>query len=299
MAKTRLVATPRTGWYNTKRYRKGMRMRYEGSIYRPPSEAHSLLLQVTIGCAWNRCTFCTMYKDKQFRVRPMQEIRQDLDEGARLYKDRVRRVFLCDGDALVLDTAQLAEILQRIKELFPDIEGVRSYASARDILRKTPQQLEQLRALGLDMVYIGLETGSDELLRAVDKGERKQDMIDAAALLRAAGIRQSISIIAGLGGETGWERHTLETADALNRMQPEYLGMLTLTAGTDSPFSVPSSLQVLREMRLLVEHLSLTDCLFTSAHASNYVHIRGQLPQEKEKLLSVIDKLIVQTTTEG
>lgn len=272
-------------------------MRYEGIIYRPPSEADSLLVQVTIGCAWNKCTFCTMYKDKQFRVRETAEILEDLREGA-CYAGRVRRIFLCDGDAMSLGAQKLTAILQTIQQLYPGLQGVRAYASAHDILRKTPEELKQLRALGLDMVYIGLETGSDDLLKAVNKGETKRDMTNAAALLRDAGIQQSISIIAGLSDDENWRRHTQETADALNQMQPEYVGMLTLTAGTDSPFSVPDPLDVLCEMRLLVEHLALKDCLFTSAHASNYAHIGGHLPQDKQRLITQIDRLIVQQREE-
>jgi radical SAM superfamily enzyme YgiQ (UPF0313 family) len=275
-------------------------MQYEGIIFRPPSEAESLLVQVTVGCSWNRCTFCDMYTDKKFRVRSLDEIKADLQEGAR-WRDRIRRIFLCDGDALVVKTADLVEILKTIRQLYPNLEGVRVYASARDILHKPVEDLKLLHQLGLDMAYLGLESGSDRILAQIDKGITKAEMIEAAAALRESGIRQSVSIIAGLGGEELWREHMLETADALNRMQPEFVGMLVLHAGNDSlmyqrilegNFRLPSEPQVLKEMKLLLENLKLKNCYFTSAHASNYVHVRGLLPRDREKLLRDVDRLI-------
>ncbi len=274
-------------------------MFYEGTIYRPPSEAGSLLVQVTIGCAWNRCTFCDMYKEKKFRIRPLEDIKADLLEAVP-YANRIRRIFLCDGDAFVLPTAILVELLEEIRRLYPKLEGVRIYGTARDILRKTPEELTQLKNLGLEMIFIGLESGSDQVLTAVNKGSTKQQMIDAAALLRAAGIKQSVTIIAGLGGEELMREHILETADALNHMQPEYLGMLVLYVGgeaammssiRDGSFRLPSPQQVLAEMKLLLENLELKNCYFTSAHVSNYIHVKGQLPEDREELIALIDGL--------
>jgi radical SAM superfamily enzyme YgiQ (UPF0313 family) len=276
-------------------------MNYEGDIYRPPSEAESLLVQVTIGCSWNKCTFCDMYKNKKFRIRPLNEVIADLRE-MEWYRGRFRRIFLCDGDALALPTPALEEILKEIRRLFPDLEGVRTYASARDVLRKEPQELKSLAGLGLDMLYLGLESGSDKVLAAVNKGITRQQMIDAAALLKEAGIKQSVSIIAGLGGEEMSEEHILETASALNEMQPDYLGLLVLHDGNDSgffdlsgerdDFRLPSPRQVLTETRLLLEHLELDDCFFTSAHISNYFHLKGRLSLEKQRLLAQLDGAI-------
>jgi radical SAM superfamily enzyme YgiQ (UPF0313 family) len=275
-------------------------MIYEGDVYRPPSEAESLLVQVTIGCSWNKCTFCDMYKNKKYRVRSLNEIMADLREMER-YRGRFRRIFLCDGDALALPTPALEEILKEIRHLFPELEGVRAYASARDILRKESHELKLLAGLGLDMVYLGLESGSDKVLAAVRKGITRREMIDAAALLKEAGIKQSVSIIAGLGGEEMSEEHILETADALNKMQPEYLGLLVLHDGNDSrffdlsgerdDFRLPSPRLVLAETRLLLDRLELKDCLFTSAHVSNYFHLKGRLSQEKQRLLAQIDSV--------
>jgi len=277
-------------------------MVYEGTVFRPPSEAHSLLVQVTIGCAWNKCTFCDMYTDKQFRIRTKDEIMADLREGAP-YRDRIRRIFLCDGDAMMLPAPFLADLLEEIQKLYPDLEGVRVYASARDILRKTPEELKLLASLGLEMVYIGLESGSDKVLSLVHKGITKQEMIDAAAALRPAGIRQSTSIISGLGGEELSHEHIMETADALNQMQPDYVGMLVLHLGNDADmyrqllegtFRLPSSEQVLGEMKLLLQNLELNHCYFTSSHASNYINIKGLLPRDKQKMLASINRIYPQ-----
>jgi radical SAM superfamily enzyme YgiQ (UPF0313 family) len=275
-------------------------MIYEGDIYRPPSEAESLLVQVTIGCSWNRCAFCNMYKEKKFRVRSIEEIKSDL-RSALPYRGRFKRIFLCDGDVFALPAPFLTEIFEEIRRLFPELEAVRVYASARNVLWKKVDAMKSLVDLGLDMVYFGLESGSDKVLAAVNKGNNKQEMIDSAALLKKAGIKQSISIIAGLGGEAMSEEHILETADALNKMQPEYLGMLVLHAGMDSPPvhsheqeedpRLPSSRLVLSEMRLLLENLELNDCLFTSAHVSNFFHVKGRLPHDRQKMLRQLNEL--------
>lgn len=274
-------------------------MHYEGMIFRPPSEADSLLVQVTVGCSWNKCTFCDMYTEKNFRIRNMDEIKADLKEGSR-WRDRIRRIFLCDGDSLVLKTPMLLEILETIRELYPDLEAVRMYATAKDILRKSHEELCQLQQAGLEMVYIGLESGSDKVLEEVRKGITKAEMIEAGHAVTKAGIRQSVSIISGLGGQEMSEEHILETADALNQMQPDYVGMLVLHAGNDTDmyrkiaegtFRLPSALQVLSEMKLLIQNLELEHCYYTSAHASNYIDVRGRLPEDKQDMLITIDRL--------
>ncbi|MDR2523576.1 MAG: radical SAM protein [Synergistaceae bacterium] len=271
-------------------------MIYEGTIYRPPSEADSLLVQVTVGCSWNKCTFCGMYKDKRYRVRSLDEVKADLRSAAS-YQGRFQRIFLCDGDALALPAPFLRDILEEIGRLFPSLDSVRIYASARNVLEKEPRELETLAGLGVDMAYLGLESGSDKVLSAVNKGLTKREMIDAAGALRKAGIKQSVSVISGLGGETLSREHILETADALNKMQPEYLGMLVLHEGGDAglyrmfggeSFRLPPSRLVLTEMRLLLERLELTDCYFTSAHISNYFHVKGRLPKDRQRLLAQI-----------
>lgn len=274
-------------------------MHYEGTIFRPPSEADSLLVQVTVGCSWNKCTFCDMYTDKKFRIRGIDEIKADLKEGSR-WRNQIRRIFLCDGDAMVLKTSMLLEILETIRDLYPDLDAVRVYATATDILRKSHEELCQLKEAGLEMVYIGLESGSDKVLKEVNKDITKAEMIAAAKAVTKAGIRQSVSIISGLGGQDMSREHILETADALNQMQPDYVGMLVLHAGNDTDmfrkisegtFRLPSATQVLTEMKLLIENLELEHCYFTSAHASNYIDVRGRLPQDKQAMLRNIDRL--------
>lgn len=275
-------------------------MRYEGDIYRPPSEAYSLLIQATIGCSWNKCKFCTMYKNKRFRPRKMEDIRRDLVECSR-YQNRFKRIFLCDGDAFVLSAPKLLEILGMIRKLFPNIQGVRSYASARNILLKTPEELKAIREAGLDLVYIGLETGNDEILSQCNKGTTRAEMIKAGQMLKKSGISQSVSIIAGMGGEDHWQEHMRDTATALNGMQPERLGLLVLTPGGERSqwqendyrwLDGPPPLQVMREMQLLVENLQLEDCYFSSAHISNYINVKAHLPQDKAELLDALAQLL-------
>lgn len=274
-------------------------MDYEGRIYRPPSEASSLLIQITVGCTWNKCTFCDMYKDKSFKVKPMPQIEADLEEAVR-YAPNAKRIFLCDGDALALSMEKLEHILKRIQTLFPHLEGVRSYASAKNILNKTPQELALLHELGLDMVYLGLESGSEKVLEEVNKGITAQEMVQAATLLKEAGIKQSVSIISGLGGQKYSTEHIVQTAKVLNAMQPDFVGLLVLylTEDTDlykqvqnGEFTLLTPVQVVDEMQQLIEQLQLEDCYFTSTHASNYVPIRGHLPQDKEKLLNILTEV--------
>lgn len=275
-------------------------MQYEGSIYRPPLEADSLLIQVTIGCAWNECKFCTMYKDKKFRVRPMEDIRRDLAECS-VYGHHYQRIFLCDGDAFVLSADKLLEILGMIRQYFPHIEAVRCYGSARDVLTKTPEELKEIRAMGLDNVVMGLESGNDQLLAASNKGATKADMIKAGQMLREAGISQAVSVIAGYGGDEMWREHILDTAEALNGMQPQRLSLLVLSPNPEYGAAAhkdyewiyaPSPLQVVKEMKLLVENLELEDCFFNSIHVSNYINIRANLPRDKDEIIEVLDEVL-------
>ncbi|NLW79306.1 MAG: radical SAM protein [Ruminococcaceae bacterium] len=275
-------------------------MQYEGAIFRPPSEAYSLLMQVTIGCSWNKCEFCNMYAEKHFRVRSIEDVRRDFEECAP-YRDRFEHIFLCDGDAFALSAAKLIEIMDIVNELFPGIKGVRSYASARNVLTKTQGELNTLRAMGIDKLYIGLESGNDDILREYNKGINRQEMIDAAKMLHEAGIRQSVSIIAGMGEENHWREHMLDTATALNQMQPEFIGLLTLTPGGElrpptpeelARIKRPDSVQVLKEMQLLLQNLEMEDCIFSTGHISNQVQIRGTLPTDKGRMLELVDHLL-------
>ena len=272
-------------------------MRYEGSLYRPPSEAYSYILQVTIGCSHNRCTFCNMYLEKQFRVRPLDDVLEDLVMARRAYR-RVQRIFLADGDALIVKTSDLRAILGTIKNLFPECERVTSYASARDLLLKTPEELEELHALGLDMIYLGLESGSEKVLRDINKGVTVEETVEGALKAKAAGIKLSVTEITGLAGQDGMEEHALLSAKALSRMNPEYIGLMTLTLrrGTKMTadweagrFKRLTPRQYLEGQRILIANLDSEGSVLRSNHISNYVQLRGTMNRDKGRMLATLD----------
>ncbi|MHC1566383.1 MAG: radical SAM protein [Candidatus Syntropharchaeia archaeon] len=273
-------------------------MRYVEPIFRPPSEAHSLLIQATIGCSNNSCTFCGSNLLKRFSVRPLEEIEEDIIAARAYYGKSVRRVFLLDSNALCMKTEDLLEILNLLYALFPRLERVGLYACAQDVLKKSDEELRTLHEAGLGIVYLGIESGDDEVLRRVKKGVTSKKMIEACVRLMNSGIKLSTTIILGLGGTERWKEHAISTADVLNEINPDYLGALTLMVveGTElhreieeGKFQVPDSGMILREMHLLVENLDLCDCIFRSNHASNYLPIGGILSKDKDKILKVID----------
>jgi len=272
-------------------------MRYEGTVYRPPSEAYSLIIQITIGCSHNMCTFCNMYKDKKFRKRKIDEIIQDLKDARKHYK-KVKRIFLADGNALALKTEYLKEILLNIKELFPECERVGIYSAPKDILRKPLEDLEELNSLGLKMAYLGVESGSDGILTKIKKGVTSEEMIEAGKRIVASGIKLSVTLISGLGGKEKWREHAVESARVINKMNPHYLGLLTLLLepGTEmyeevneGKLALLSPKEVMEETKVLLEGLDITDCVFRSNHASNYIALAGNLPADKKKLLKEIN----------
>lgn len=273
-------------------------MRYEGALYRPPSEAYSLIVQATIGCSHNKCTFCSMYKDKKFRIRDTEEIMEDLILG-RKYYENVRRVFLADGDALVIKTEELIKILQGIEVLFPECERVGIYGSPKSILNKSQEELLELKALGLGIVYLGVESGSDKILKDIKKGVDSAEMIEAGRKIVDAGIKLSVTLISGIGGKAFSTLHALESAKVLNEMKPHYIGLLTLLLeqGTKlyedvkvGKFQLLSPKEVLEETRILVENLQVGNCIFRSNHASNYVALRGTLMEDKKLILKQIEE---------
>ncbi|HWQ30620.1 MAG TPA: radical SAM protein [Negativicutes bacterium] len=271
-------------------------MRYEGSVYRPPSEAQSLIIQAAIGCSHNRCTFCSMYKDKKFRIRPVEEIIADIEECRERYR-RINRVFLADGNALAIKTDALKKILLKIRELMPECERVGIYSSPGDILRKSAEELSELKSLGLGIAYMGLESGSDEILKSIKKGVTSAEMIEAGKKLKSSGIKLSVTLISGLGGRERWREHALESARVINEIGPDYLGLLTLLVepGTEMAYQLAAGelellgpREIIEETRLLVEGLELDNCVFRSNHASNYYALAGTLPWDKKKLLQEI-----------
>lgn len=273
-------------------------MRYEGSIYRPPSEAHSLILQVTIGCSHNNCTFCSMYKDKKFRIRNISDVLEDLDYARKHYRGTTR-VFLADGDALVLKTDDLIKILDRIKENFPECERVGIYASPQDILRKSLEDLKLLHEHGLGIAYLGVESGSPEILKAIKKGVTPEEMVEAGKKINASGIDLSMTLISGLGGKHNWKEHAVKSGEIISKINPKYVGLLTLMLepGTElyndirqGRFEVLSPEEVLLETKEMIKNIEgVSDCVFRSNHASNYLSLRGTLPQDKERLLKQIE----------
>ena len=273
-------------------------MRYYGSVYRPPSEAYSLIVQVTYGCSHNTCAFCSMYKEKRFSVRPLEEVLEDFRMARQTYR-RVDKVFLADGDALVRKASELYVILDTIRELFPECERVTSYASPASIRIRTDEELQTLREKGLTMVYMGLESGSDEVLKLMRKGHGAAEIIEMGQKVRHNGIALSVTAITGLGGPALLEQHAVETAKAFNAMNPEYIGMLTLMVEPETPlydwvkkgeFQLLSQPQVLEETRLLVENFDSPGSIFRMNHASNYLALKGTLNQDREAMLKVIDR---------
>ena len=272
-------------------------MRYYGAVYRPPSEAYSLIVQVTYGCSHNTCAFCSMYKEKRFALRPLDEVLEDFHIARQTYR-HVDKVFLADGDALVRKASELYTILDTIRELFPECQRVTSYASPASIRIRTDEELQTLRAKGLTMVYMGLESGCDEVLKLMRKGHMSDEIVAMGQKVRRNGIALSVTAITGLGGPELMERHAVETAKAFNAMNPEYIGMLTLMVepGTplydwvrDGKFQLLTQPQVLRETRLLVENLDSPGSVFRMNHASNYLVLKGTLNQDKEVMLRTID----------
>lgn len=275
-------------------------MRYEGAVYRPPSEAYSLIIQVTLGCSHNKCTFCNMYKDKKFKIRKLNDIFEDL-EMAREYYKTVKRVFLADGDALILKTEDLEAILIKIKELFPECDRIGIYGTPKDILRKSEEELIKLRDLGLDIIYLGIESGSDVILKDVKKGVTASEMIEAGKKVKRTGIKLSVTIISGLGGKEKWMEHAVESAKVVSSINPDYVGLLTLMVESETEIyekivskelTLLSPIEVMMETREFIKNLDVDNCVFRSNHASNYAPLAATLNEDKERLLKQIDGII-------
>jgi radical SAM superfamily enzyme YgiQ (UPF0313 family) len=273
-------------------------MRYYGTVIRPPSEADSYILQVTYGCSHNLCTFCGTYPDKPFRVRPAGEVLQDIELARHALPD-TRRVFLADGNALVLSTQRLVPILEALRSAFPDLQRVGIYANAQDLLNKSRDELTALRGLGLRIVYLGLESGSDAVLQRINKGATAAEMIAAVQRAQAAGIRVSVIALLGLGGTELSAEHAAATGRVVSAMDPRYLSMLTLmlVPGTplyqqwcDGVFHLPEPESLLAELRQVLLHMEgLSGCIFRTNHASNYLPLAGTLPKDRESLLATLD----------
>lgn len=270
---------------------------YDTPVFRPPSEARSFILRVTRGCAHNKCTYCNMYRGVPFQILKDEEISRQIAYAVHYGKDSVRRVFLADGDALVLPTEKLLKILQALKDNFPRLQRVASYAAPKDILRKSEEELRQLKEAGLQLLYYGMETGDDLTLKAVNKGVNAEEAIEAGRRVTASGMKLSLMVILGLAGKEGSERHALATAKAINIIQPTMLSALCLMLYRGSElldqfengeFNPLSPQGLMQELHLMMQHIDLPQdkhCLFRSNHVSNYVQLAGTLPKDKERLL--------------
>ncbi len=279
-------------------------MRYEGDIYRPPSEAYSLLLQVTVGCTHNKCTFCSMYKDKKFHLRNMEEVLEDLEDARKSYR-HVERIFLCDGDALCLSNEKLMVVLNKISELFPECKRVNVYGRAADVLRKSPGELRQLYENGVRMIYIGAESGSDRILKKIQKGETAAQLIEAVHMIEESGIRASVTFISGIAGKEGWREHAVETGKMISEMNASYVALLTLMLDPrasivkeieSGELELLSPEEIMAETYLMMEHMNPTKpVVFRSNHASNYLSLKGTLPDDKEKMMSMLKRAMEDT----
>ena len=278
-------------------------MRYDSDLlYRPPGEWKSYLLQCTIGCSHNKCTFCGMYKEKKFRIRPTSEILEDIDMAREYYGPGLQRVFLMDGDAIIIKTEEMLKILHKLYRTFPHLEKVTVYAGPRSTLSKSVKELKILHQAGLSRAYLGVESGSEAVLRFINKGCTARQMLQAGQNLVEAGIDLWVTVILGITGADGdWEEHILSTANMINEMKPRHLSAMTFAPAKGTPlgdevlagrFKVCSPDHILEECRLLIEHLDVNPLHFTSNHASNYLPLKGGLPEDREQFLSLIDQAL-------
>ena len=272
-------------------------MRYEGKIYRPPSEARSWLLQATIGCSHNLCTYCDMYRDKRFHERELRRVLEDIRIAGGTWPEQ-EKVFVMDGDALVMNTERWLTILETLRESFPRLRRIACYATAGNILEKSDEQLRELREAGLELLYIGPESGDAETLRRIVKGATFEDHTAAARKAHAAGMKLSVILLLGAGGAERSETHARESARLITEMDPAYLSALTLTVIPGTPlhrmvengrFELPWVPGLLRELRTMVAESRPTAALFRTNHASNYLPVQGELPRDRDRIVDAID----------
>ena len=275
-------------------------MHYEGNIIRPPSEANSILLQVTVGCSRNKCTFCGTYRGERFRIKPDAIIMQDIEFAAR-YCRQQRRVFLCDGDALIIPHKRLMRILQTIRDRLPWVTRIGTYANAKSLDLKSPQELQALKDHGLGIAYMGLETGDDVTLKKIKKGAAAAYMIAMGKKAREAGLKLSLTVLLGIAGRQRSQIHAVETGRVLSAIDPEYVGALSLMLIPGTPlsdehqagdFPLLDPMEMLAELRTMIAGTNLSRGLFHANHASNYLPIRARMPRDKASTLELIDQAL-------
>lgn len=273
---------------------------YDEPLFRPPSEAYSLIIQVTLGCSYNNCAFCEMYTSKQFKARKEEDVFKDI-EAFLPYKDQVRKVFLADGDPMVLSTERLLRILHKLKTSFPKLQRISTYATPTNIIRKSAQELHELKNAGLDLLYVGIESGDDEVLNAIQKGETFSSVVLGLNKAKQAEINSSVMIINGIGGKLFTKQHAINSAKVLNETQPKYASTLVLTTykglehfksrflGNFQQLFLP---ELFDEMKIFMNHLELNETIFRSDHASNHLVLKGVLGKDKEQFLKQIELAI-------
>jgi radical SAM superfamily enzyme YgiQ (UPF0313 family) len=273
---------------------------YDEPLYRPPSEGNSLIIQITLGCSWNKCSFCEMYTSKQFKPRKEEDIFKDID-SFKPYSENITKVFLADGDPLVLSNKRLIPILERINNTFKNLKRISTYASPTNIRKKSNQELVELRNNGLSLLYVGIESGDDQTLSANQKGETFESTIEGINKAHSNNLATSVMIINGVGGKLNWENHARKSADVLNATQPKFASMLVLTMHKGKEhylnrfkgdFEEMSTLELLYEMRLFFENLKLENTIFRSNHVSNRLVLKGILGEDKQMFLNQIDTII-------
>jgi radical SAM superfamily enzyme YgiQ (UPF0313 family) len=274
---------------------------YDYPLYRPPSEANSIIFQVTLGCSFNKCSFCNMYRTKEYSERPWEEIKSEIDIVSKSFP-QTERIFLADGDAINLSTEKLVQILDYIKEKFPNLERISCYAMPKNLLQKTPDELTLLNSKGLDMLYIGIETGNDILLKKITKGATSKSIIDACNRAKKSGFIISCMIILGIGGKKYSMEHMKETARVVSDVSPNFLAALTLIIEDgvydefmkkfSEPFETLDDTMILNELELLLNNINpISPIVFRANHASNVYSIGGNLPEDKEKMLAIVRSL--------
>jgi radical SAM superfamily enzyme YgiQ (UPF0313 family) len=274
-------------------------MKYEGIIIRPPSEAESLILQITVGCSHNRCTFCPTYKAQRFRIKSFEEIKEDIDEAAQ-FGWPIERVFLADGDALIIPQHRLMEIMNYLKEKLPRLRRVGIYANAKGVLKKTADELRELKEAGLGIIYLGVESGDQVVLDRVKKGTTYERLLQAGRMVKEAGIKLSVTVLLGIGGRERSREHAVATGRILTEMDPNYVGALSVMIVPGTPlceeeaqgrFALPTPFELIEELRTMIAHTDMHG-LFFSNHASNYLPLKARMPKDKEGTLRLIDEIL-------
>ena len=278
----------------------GFPIQYNEPLFRPPSEANSLIIQITLGCSWNKCAFCEMYTSKQFKARKEEEVFEDIDAFIP-YANQIRRVFLADGDPLVLSTSRLLRIIEKINQTFPKLQRISTYASPTNLLRKSTEELKELYDAGLTLLYVGIESGDNDVLHHIQKGETFSTTIEGINKSKIAGMNSSVMIINGVGGKELTQQHAINSAKVLNETQPKYASTLVLTAhkGLEhyknrylGNFTQMNQIELFEEMKIFIEHTQLNETIFRSDHASNSLVLKGVLGKDKQAFLTKIQVAI-------